>query len=92
MFKMLTEEKKKELLEKVKEILRWVVLFVVSWFITETLSQADLVPSTYTLHIWVFSYILPIKTLFVTALTMLGRFVDRLLHESGVAEKGLTRF
>lgn len=88
--------------EGLKELGRWVALyavsFVASWFIAETLSQVILVPEFFTVKLWVFSYLIPIRQLFTLGLTFLGRFVDKYLHELGKQKEdeslklGLTRF
>jgi hypothetical protein len=85
-------------LEGVKESGRWILLFVISWLITETLNQASLIPETATIKLWIFSYIVPARTVAVFGLTLLGRFIDKWLHEIGKAtdnlklKGGLTRF
>jgi hypothetical protein len=84
--------------EGVKETGRWLLLFLVSWIITETLNQANLIPESATLKVWVFSYVIPIRTAVVFALTLVGRFADKWIHEIGKATDnlkmmgGLTRF
>lgn len=84
--------------EGVKESGRWIVLLLVSFFITETLKQASLIPETTTLHLWALAYTIPVRTAVVFGLTLLGRFIDKWLHEIGKATDnsklmgGLTRF
>lgn len=91
-------EKAKAVLEGIKEVARWVVLFAVSWVITQTVAQINLVPEFFTLKVWVFSYLIPVRLAFNVGLTMLGRFVDKMLYELGKSKgdenmkKGLTRF
>lgn len=92
----------KEQLEALKEVGRWVgiysVSFVISWFITETLAQITNVPEFITLNIWVFAYMIPVRQLITFGLTLLGRFIDKYLHEMGKTlgddklKAGLTRF
>lgn len=73
----------KATIEAVKEVARWVLLMVVSWIVTETLKQVGLVPETHTLHVWVFSYSIPVRVVFQTGLTLLGKGVDKWLYERG---------
>lgn len=68
--------------EAMKEICRWIFFFALSWIITQTLSQAVMIPETYNLHIWVFTYYIPVRFLFQFLLTGLGRFVDRWIHQN----------
>jgi len=84
--------------EGVKESGRWLALFLVSWMITETLSQATAIPESVSIQAWVFAYTIPVRTAVVLGLTLLGRFIDKWLHEAGKATNnskligGLTRF
>lgn len=68
--------------EALKEVARWVVLFLISWFVSQTLSQATAVPESYVLKVWVFAYMIPVRTLLTLALTAIGRWADRLVHDS----------
>lgn len=72
------------IVEVIKEAIRWIVLFLVSWIITETLKQANLVPEVLNLKVWVFVYAIPVRTTFTFLLTVLSRLVDRYLHELNV--------
>lgn len=63
------------------EVLRYIALFILSWMITETLKQIGLVPVSFTVHIWVFSYVLPVQAMLNAVLTIFGRYVDKLLFE-----------
>lgn len=74
---------KQAIFEAVKEMGRWVLLAVVSWFVTETLGQVGLVPERSTIHVWVFSYNIPVRMLFQSGLTLLGKGVDKWLYEKG---------
>lgn len=84
--------------ETALSILRWVVLFVVSWLITQTLTQINLVPESQEIRVWVFSYLIPVRLLFQLGLTFVGKMVDEYLHELGKEKnsdslkKGLVRF
>lgn len=94
------EDLKKWLSESGKTVGRWAVLFVVSWFITETIKQAIVIPEYYSLKVWEFYYLIPMRQLFVLGLTGLGGFIDKFLHEWGkevgkegwLGIKGLTGF
>lgn len=68
-------------IEALKEVGRWAILFVVSWFITATLDQIANVPEHYTFDVWVFSYGIPVRQLFTVGLTMFGRYADKFVHE-----------
>lgn len=64
-------------LEAVKEVLRYVILFVVSWIITETLKQISLVPTLYEVRFWVFVYAIPVQALLTFLLVLVGRYIDK---------------
>ncbi len=78
--------------EALKEIMRWVVLYVasftLSWFIAETLKQVTQIPEVFNLKVWVFTYAIPIRQLFTFGLTLAGRYTDKYLHESHKQTKG----
>lgn len=78
--------------EGLKEVARWIVLFlvssVVSWFIAETLKQITQVPEVFNLKLWVFTYAIPVRSLFTYGLTFAGRWLDKYLHESSKQTKG----
>lgn len=69
-------------IEAAKEVLRWVVLFILSWIISELLRQIDLVPESWLLKVYVFSFSIPVRSLFVFLLSLGGRYVDKYLHET----------
>jgi len=69
-------------IEALKEVGRWVLLFVVSWVITATLDQITNVPEMAQVDIWVFSYMIPVRQLFTIGLTMAGRYADKFVYES----------
>ena len=73
-------------IEAAKEVLRWVVLFVLSWIVTETLKQAVAIPEFYQLHVSVFVYMIPLRAGIVFALTMVGRYADKWLFEKTKAD------
>jgi len=79
-------------MEGLKEVLRWVVLFVgsmvLTWVITETLKQITAVPETLNVKVWVFTYAIPFRELFTFALTFVGRYLDKYLHEASKQTKG----
>jgi hypothetical protein len=72
------------IVEIIKETIRWVVLFLISWIIAETLKQANVVPEVLNLKVWVFVYTIPVRAVFTILLTLLSRLIDRLLHEKNV--------
>lgn len=78
--------------EAVKEVMRWVALyalsFTISWFIAETLKQVAQVPETFNFKVWVFTYAIPVRQLFTFGLTLAGRYADKYLHESHKQTKG----
>lgn len=84
--------------ETIKEGLRWVVLFIASWWIAETLKQMAEVPEFLYVHLWVFKYMVPIRDNLVLALTLLSKVIDKLIHEMGKyyfddrLKTGITRF
>jgi hypothetical protein len=84
----------KKIWEAVKEPLRWIVLFVASWIITQLVNQAVVIPESWEIKVWLFSFVVPLRYLIVTGLTLLGRFVDKYLHLSEPEGKagGLLRF
>lgn len=68
--------------ESLKEVLRWVVLFVVSWFVTETLKQVVAIPEYTDIRVWVFVYSIPVRMMFQFLLTGAGRWIDRAIHDA----------
>lgn len=76
---------KTKLLEWSKEAFRWTLLFVGAWFVGETIKQVGLIPEYFTLKLWVFSYLLPIRAIFILGLTVLSRFIDKFLHAKDVS-------
>lgn len=65
--------------EAVKEVARWVVLFVASWIITQVLSQITKVPETTNVNVWVFTFVVPVRLTIQTILTLAGRWIDKYL-------------
>ena len=74
-------------IEALKEVLRWTVLFVGSFIISELIRQADLIPESWLVKVFVFTFAIPIRTIFIFGLTMVGRYVDKYLHEAKKEEK-----
>ena len=68
--------------EGAKETARWVVLFVISWIITETVKQLGSVPENLPVHIWVFAYNIPVQLTLSFLLALAGRWVDKALFVS----------
>lgn len=84
-------------IEAIKEIARWLVLFGSSWIITEMLTQSSAIPEFQKLDVWVFSFMIPVRTGIVFVLTFAGRYVDKFLFEKSktlpeVETKGLLPF
>jgi len=67
--------------ETLKEAGRWILLFIISWIITSTLTQIDVVPESQEVRVWVFTYVIPVRLLVNLALTAAGKLVDKYLHE-----------
>lgn len=72
-------------LEAAKELLRWASLytgsFIITWIITETLKQITSVPDAINVRLWVFSYSIPVRNMLAVTLTLVGRYVDKFMHE-----------
>ena len=64
-------------IERIKDILRIGIFFIIAWIISETLKQANLIPEFYTLKIWVFSYLIPIRDIFIAVLGAVLTYIDR---------------
>ena len=98
MKKITLSDKQKAFIEAIKEPARWIVLFVASWIVTETLKQINLIPEYLQVNIWILSYSVPIRLITTTVLTLILRTIDRYMHELGKLVKdkfltsGLTRF
>jgi hypothetical protein len=80
-------EKYKPYIEGAKEVARWLVLFVASWIITNTISQLGKIPESAEVKLWVFAYVIPVRLLFNIVLTFIGRYIDKVLHEIGKARE-----
>lgn len=79
--------------ESLKEVLRWVVLFVFSWVITETLKQIVAIPEYANVRVWVFVYSIPVRMMFQFLLTGAGRWIDRAIHDASWTRlKGILPF
>lgn len=74
-------------IEAIKEVLRWVIFFVGSWIVSELLRQIDLVPESWLLKIYVFTFMIPARSLFVFGLTMAARYIDKYLHVNSKEDK-----
>lgn len=64
-------------LETIKEVGRWILAAAVGWVLTETGKQLGLVPETYDVKVWVFTYTLPVRAGVSFALTLAGRAIDK---------------
>ena len=74
-------------LEALKEIGRWIVLFFISWIIASLLGQANLVPESWIFKISVFTFNVPLREVFIFGLTMIGRYIDKFLHENAKQDR-----
>lgn len=72
---------KKPLVETIKEAGRWILSAIAAWIITETLKQINLVPEVANVHVWVFTYGIPIRALLAFVLTLAGRGLDKYVFE-----------
>lgn len=66
--------------EAIKEIGRWLFFFVLSWIVTQTLQQANVIPEFYTLHISVLAYTVPLRAGIMWAFTIIGRYADKYVY------------
>ena len=98
MKKITLSDKQKAFIEAIKEPARYIVLFIISWIVTETLKQINLIPEKLQVNIWVLSYSIPIRLMTTTALTLILRTVDKYMYELGtlvkskLLKRGLTQF
>lgn len=75
---MITISKNK--LEAVKEIARWIILFILSWIVTQVLAQIKVLPELLNIKVWLFSFIIPLQSLVTFLLTLVGRYLDKLVY------------
>lgn len=66
-------------IESLKEVGRYALFFVVSWFITATLAQINLIPESYNAKIADFTYAIPIRFVVQFGLTGILRYIDKYL-------------
>lgn len=93
MFPNIPDNTKTAIWEATKEAARWIVSLVVGWFLTETLKQIDLVPEFAQVQLWVFTYMIPVRFVVQTTLTLATRMVDKFIHEwNGTKFKGVIPF
>lgn len=64
-------------IERIKDILRAVLFFVLAWIIGETLSQANVVPEFFDVKVWEFVYKIPLRLMFTGALGAALSYIDR---------------
>lgn len=74
-----------------KEIARLVIFLVASDVATQLLNQAVNVPDSLQVKLWVFTYSIPARMLFVTLLTLGLRYIDKLKHENFKEKHPLTK-
>lgn len=75
-------------IERIKDILRFVFFYVVSWIITQMLTQLDIIPISHTLMVWKFAFIIPIRASVHAGLTGLLALIDRVKYLKD--KRGLT--
>lgn len=68
-------------LEAIKEVARWLVFFILSWIVTETLKQTSLIPEWATFKVYVFTYAIPVRSIITFGLTFAGRYADKYIYE-----------
>lgn len=79
--------------EATKEALRWVISLVVGWVLAETLKQINLVPEYSMVKVWVFTYMIPVRFIIQTTLSLATRMVDKFVHEWNATKlKGIIPF
>ena len=82
--------------EALKEVGRWILLFIGAWIATTLLAQVNLVPEMASFKVWVFTFAIPVREVFIFVLTFLGRLIDKWQHEkgkvAGVLDKGFIPF
>jgi hypothetical protein len=74
-------EKLKPYLEGLKEVGRYLILFIVSGLIVQLVDQLGKVPESSSFNIWVFTINIPVRLAFQLVLTAAGRFIDKALYE-----------
>lgn len=74
-------EKYKPLIEGLKEVGRYVVLFLLSGLIVQLIDQLGKVPESAVINIWVFAVNIPIRLAFQLLFTAVGRFIDKAMYE-----------
>jgi len=68
--------------EALKEVSRLFIFLAISWFIAETMVQLDTVPASYQVKVYVFTYTIPLRMAITSVLTMVGRYIDKWIHEN----------
>lgn len=80
-------------IEALKEIGRWLVFFVGSWIVTQMLGQATQVPEFKFVHIWVYTFMIPLRAIITFVLTMALRYIDKYMHTNpDIKSQGLLPF
>lgn len=75
-------DKYKPIIEGLKEVGRYIVLFLVSGLIVQLLDQIAKVPESFSFPVWVFTISIPLRLGFQLAFTAIGRFIDKAIYES----------
>jgi hypothetical protein len=68
-------------IEAFKELLRLAIFFLLSWIVAATLTQVNVIPVLYQLHVGPLVYTIPAQALVVSLLTLLGRYSDKYVFE-----------
>lgn len=62
----------------IKTGLRFVIVAVTSWFVTQLLAQITVIPETRNVHVWEFVFAVPVRLLVQSFLTFLLAALDRM--------------
>lgn len=73
----------KPYIEGLKEVGRYVILFLISGLLVQLTGQITNVPESTSFAIWVFTVTIPVRMTFQLVFTALGRFIDKALYEAG---------
>lgn len=67
--------------EAIKSALRLLSFAAISWVITEIVRQADLIPASWNVKVYVFTFLVPVRSLIVLGLMAFQQWLDKFLHE-----------
>lgn len=85
-------EAHKPTVEAVKELGRYIVLFLTSGLIVQLTNQLVKVPESQSFNIWVFTIDIPVRLAFQLVFVGVGRFVDKALYEISKANGTVSKF